>query len=79
MPILQTRRRGRPPIRTRQIENEICRRIAQGESLRQICRDPGMPCRDTVQRWLRADWTRRRLLLQALAAAAKSGTDLSKL
>ena len=51
----QKRRRGRPSIRTRQIEDAICCRIAFGESLRQICRDPKMPCRDTIFRWLRKD------------------------
>ena len=60
--------RGRPSIRTREIENEICRRIACGESLRRICLDERMPCRDTVFRWLRNDRIRR-LKLRALLSA----------
>jgi hypothetical protein len=60
--------RGRPSIRTREIENEICFRIAGGESLRHICLDPKMPCRDTVFRWLRGD-QKRRLKLRALLSA----------
>jgi transposase-like protein len=32
----------------------ICDRIAQGETLRRICRDPGMPDRHTVRDWRRA-------------------------
>jgi hypothetical protein len=51
-------RRGRPTIRSKEVENEICYRIAHGESLRHICLDPNMPCRDTVFRWLRNDWVR---------------------
>jgi hypothetical protein len=61
-------RLGRPTIRSRAIENEICRRIAHGESLRHICLDPKMPCRDTVFRWLRNDRIRR-LKLRALLSA----------
>lgn len=30
----------------------ICGRMAEGETLRQICRDPAMPARSTVYRWL---------------------------
>src|SRR5690348_14378260 len=33
----------------------ICRRIAEGESLRAICRDPGMPSQGTVRGWARED------------------------
>lgn len=31
----------------------ICDRISQGESLRSVCRDPEMPHKSTVLRWLR--------------------------
>lgn len=31
----------------------ICNRISAGESLRQVCRDPEMPHKSTVLRWLR--------------------------
>lgn len=33
------------------IADEICRRIACGETLRAICRDPGMPDFQSVYRW----------------------------
>jgi len=59
---------GRPSIRTKEIEQEICARIAHGESLRHICLDPKMPCRDTFFRWLRNDRIRR-LKLEALLSA----------
>jgi len=58
--------RGRPTIRSRAIENEIFYRIANGESLRHICLDPKMPCRDTVFRWLRQDRVRHQMLRNAL-------------
>ena len=31
----------------------ICQRVAAGESLSAICRDPGMPCREAVRAWRR--------------------------
>src|SRR3954453_4952914 len=33
----------------------ICKRISEGESLRAICRDPGMPSEGTVRGWARED------------------------
>jgi hypothetical protein len=30
----------------------ICEQLAQGRSLRSICEQPGMPCRNTIVRWL---------------------------
>jgi hypothetical protein len=32
---------------------EVCRRMSAGESLRQLCRDPQMPCTTTVLKWAR--------------------------
>lgn len=43
---------GRPTKYTQEIANEICERIAQGEPLRQICRDDHMPGWVAVYRWL---------------------------
>jgi hypothetical protein len=37
------------------LADAICRRIAEGESLRAICRDPGMPSEGTVRSWARDD------------------------
>ena len=43
----------RPPIPlTDEITDEICERIADGQSLNAICRDEHMPSRITVWRWL---------------------------
>src|SRR3984885_1609387 len=40
---------------TRELADEICRRISEGESLRSICRDPGMPSEGAVRGWSRED------------------------
>ncbi|SSY81057.1 hypothetical protein [Alysiella crassa] len=42
---------GRPSIYTDELAHEICERLANGESLIQICRDPAMPSRETIRRW----------------------------
>lgn len=38
--------------RTQEVADEICERIADGESLRSICRDDRMPSKAEVFRWL---------------------------
>lgn len=43
---------GRPTSFTAEIGREICFRIADGESLRSICRDDHIADRKTVLRWL---------------------------
>lgn len=42
---------GRPSIFSDELAAEICRRLANGESLRSICNDDAMPHRDTVRVW----------------------------
>lgn len=42
---------ARPPEYAPEIGAEICLRMAQGESLRSICRDETMPARSTVLLW----------------------------
>lgn len=44
--------RGRPSDFTDEIADEICERIAAGETLTAICQDGGMPHLSTVARWL---------------------------
>lgn len=46
---------SRPSKFTPELAAEICDRIAEGESLRAICREDGMPDRRTVLRWLDKD------------------------
>lgn len=43
---------GRPTKYTQKLANEICQRIAQGETVRSICRDKKMPSTVTVYSWL---------------------------
>jgi len=43
---------GRPSDYTEETAATICTRLIEGESLRSICRDDGMPHISTVYRWL---------------------------
>lgn len=47
---------GRQHCYTREIADIICDRLAAGESLRAICRTPGMPCRASVAKWVVDDF-----------------------
>ena len=42
---------GRPTLFTEELAVEICLRLSEGESLRQICRDDHMPHPSTVIKW----------------------------
>lgn len=44
--------RGRPSVYSEEVANEICARLATGESLRAICRSEGMPAESTVRGWV---------------------------
>jgi hypothetical protein len=43
---------GRPSLYTTEIADEICERLAEGESLNAICRDDHMPTRQAVHEWI---------------------------
>lgn len=45
-------KRGRPSLYTAKLADEICCRIAGGETLSQICRDDYMPARSTIAGWV---------------------------
>ncbi len=45
--------RGRPSLCTPAMMDAICERIAEGETLAQICRDQGMPAMSAVNNWRR--------------------------
>ncbi len=45
-------KKGRPSIYTKPLAVKICRRLAEGESLRAICADKAMPGISTVMDWL---------------------------
>jgi len=42
----------RPSKYTTDLGDDICRRLAAGESARQICRDDAMPAMSTLMKWL---------------------------
>jgi hypothetical protein len=46
---------GRPTTFTKELADILCERIADGESLRAICREESMPNKATVFRWLALD------------------------
>lgn len=48
---------ARPTKYTNKIADEICERLADGESLRAICESEEMPGRATVFRWLASNQT----------------------
>lgn len=52
-PAAGARRSGAQSIFTPALFTLICDRISRGESLRSVCRDPEMPHKSTVLRWLR--------------------------
>lgn len=43
---------GRPTLYSDDLVATIINRVAEGEAIRQICRDPEMPNRSTVYKWL---------------------------
>lgn len=49
-----SRKIGRPSKYSLQLALEICARIADGESVLQICKDPAMPSQSTFYSWLLA-------------------------
>lgn len=46
---------ARPSKRSPQVEDEICRRLSEGETLRAICRDEGMPSWQRIYEWVASD------------------------
>ena len=46
------RKKGRPSLYTEALAAKICQRLAEGKSLRSICRDDAMPAISTVMGWL---------------------------
>lgn len=65
---------GRPQIYTAELGRKICLRISNGESLRAICREEGMPDASTVHSWLLdAD---KKLFSQQYARARNSQAEI---
>lgn len=47
----QPKKRGRPSTYNKEIGDLICTRLSNGESLRSICKDEGMPERMVIMGW----------------------------
>lgn len=47
------KRIGAPSMYTEKLAARICAGISAGKSLEAVCREPGMPCSQTVREWLR--------------------------
>jgi hypothetical protein len=84
---------GRPTIFNRSITDEICKRLAEGESLRSICRDQNFPNECTIRTWALEDregfnsqYTRARDIgldcladqVQEIAAGALDASDVPR-
>ena len=67
---------GRPSDYSPEIAEEICRRLADGESLIRICASDDMPDRETVRRWCRDNEQFCGKYTQARLDAADSFSDL---
>ena len=72
---------GRPSLYSPELAEIICSRMAAGETVRAICRDPNMPHETTVRNWAAMDrdgffalYTRARLL-QGEAIADRAYDD----
>lgn len=65
---------ARPSDYTPELADAICARLADGESLRSVCRSEGMPCKTTVFMWLR---TRPEFLNQYTRAKEESADALT--
>lgn len=47
-----TKKKGRPTDCTNDLVDEVCLQIAEGKSLRQICKAENVPSKTTLLRWL---------------------------
>lgn len=66
---------GRPSDYTDEIALTICTRLVDGQSLRAICREEGMPDRGTVFRWLETHEGFRSQYARAREAQAETFAD----
>jgi hypothetical protein len=62
---------GRPSKFTKELADEIARRLSDGEPMAVICRDEHMPDRTTVFRWTQTD----EAFSQRIACAREDGFD----
>lgn len=63
---------GRPSDYTEDLAEIICLRLAEGESLRSVCRDDDMPSKQAVLRWLARNEAFRAQYVRAKAEGAEA-------
>ncbi len=63
---------GRPSILNDELAEAICTRMAEGESLRAICRSEGMPALGSVFRWIAVNEVFREQYEAAMAQRTES-------
>ena len=66
---------GRPSEYTNEMAESICDRLADGESLRSVCRDESMPSKSTVFRWLAQESPFRDAFRDQYALAREAQAD----
>ncbi len=66
---------GRPSIKTPEILLEFCRRIANGRSVANVCKDEDMPDDRSIWRWLSEDEEFGRDYARAIQARAMAHAD----
>lgn len=66
---------GRPSIKTPELVDEICQRIAEGRSVASVARDDDMPDHKTIWRWLNADEAFGQRYARAIQARAMAHAD----
>lgn len=69
---------ARPSKFTQALADEICSRIADGESLRSICLSEGMPDKVTVLRWLADDEKHKEFCTQYVRAREAQADRLAE-
>lgn len=67
---------GVPPKYGPDVAEEICRRLAAGQTLREICRDADMPAPPTVVGWARGDCPPTTDFAERYARAREIGWEL---
>jgi len=63
---------GRPSLYSDEIMSKVFKRVAQGESLRSVCRDKAMPCIQSILTWI----GQKPGLLEQYEAARQTAADV---
>ena len=68
-------RRRRNALFTAAVAREVCRRLEEGQTQKEICADPAMPCAATLWRWVRqyAPFARAYARSRAIGAVVDRG------